>query len=173
MKKLFFILIAAVAFAFTACEESEEIDVYNPTTDGLIGEWQSSGANVAALLKVYFKVDSIYANFKDNNTYLVESFSAGAKTTYAGVFTQTKSTTGAIWTIKLEQSTPTAVTSEGIFEITTVKSTTVDNYTMKYEVVQTTPSIGATPPTPAAGFGSSNGGALLLMNVQNFAKIVK
>jgi hypothetical protein len=173
MKKLFFILIAAVALAFTACEESEEIDVYNPTTDGLIGEWQSSGTNVAALLKVYFKVDSIYANFKDNNTYLVESFSAGAKTTYAGVFTQTKSTTGSIWTIKLEQSTPTAVTSEGIFEITTVKSNNVDNYTMKYEVVQTTPSIGATPPTPAAGFGSSNGGALLLMNVQNFAKIVK
>jgi hypothetical protein len=61
---------------------------YNPTTDGLIGEWQSSGTNVAALLKTYFKVDSIYANFKDNNTYVVESFSSGAKTTYAGVFTQ-------------------------------------------------------------------------------------
>lgn len=173
MKKLIFIFVAALAFAFTACEESVEEDVYNPTTDGLIGEWQSSGTNVAALLKTYFKVDSIYANFKDNNTYVVESFSSGAKTTYAGVFTQTKSTTGNIWTIKLEQSTPTAVTSEGIFEITTVATAKSTSYTMKYEVVQTTPSIGATPPTPAAGFGSSNGGALKQTNVQNFAKIIK
>lgn len=171
MKKLIFILVAAMSFAFVSCKDSVEEIVYNPSTDGIIGEWQSSRTNVAALLVTYFKVDSIYANFKANNTYLVESFSAGAKTTYAGVFTQTKSTTGAIWTIKLEQSTPTAVTSEGIFEIT--QSAAKANYTMKYEVVQTTPSIGASAPTPAAGFGSSNGGTLLQMNVQNFVKIVK
>lgn len=172
MKKLIFILVAAMSFAFVSCKDSVEEIVYNPSTDGLIGEWQSSRANVAGLLVTYFKVDSIYANFKDNNTYLVESFSAGAKTTYAGVFTQTKSATGAIWTIKLEQSTPTAVTSEGVFEIT-MNATAKSKYTMKYEVVQTTPSIGATAPTPTAGFGSSSGGAFGMTNVQTFVKIVK
>ncbi len=171
MKKLIFILVAAMAFAFSACEESTEEDVYNPTTDGIIGEWQSSGANVAVLLKTYFKVDSIYAKFNANNSYLVESYASGTKTTYSGVFTQTKSTTGAIWTITLEQNTPTAVTSEGIFEITQNASIKT-KYTMKYEVVQTTPSIGATAPTPTAGFGSSSGGVLGTTNVQTFVNIV-
>ena len=41
---------------------------------------------------------------------------------------------------------------------------------MKYEVVQTEPNIGATPPTASAGFGSSNGGALGQSNVQKFVK---
>ncbi len=172
MKKLIFIFVAAMAFAFSACEESDEKDLYNPATDGVVGVWQSSGTNVAVLLKTYFKVDSVYANFNANNTYLVESFASGTKTTYSGVFTQTKSTTGNIWTIKLEQSTPTAVTSEGIFEITQDAKVTT-KYTMKYEVVQTSPSIGATAPTPTAGFGSSSGGTLGTMNVQNFVNIVK
>ena len=48
---------------------------------GIVGEWYSSGANVAVLLSYYFGVDSIYAKFNDDNTYLVESFADGAKTT--------------------------------------------------------------------------------------------
>lgn len=172
MKKLFFIFVAAMAFVFSACEESVEVDVYNPATDGIVGEWQSSGSNVAVLLKTYFKVDSIYAKFNENNTYLVESFASGTKTTYTGVYTQTKPATGTIWNIKLEQSSPTAVTSEGIFEITQ-DATVKTKYTLKYEVVQTTPSIGATAPTATAGFGSSSGGTLGTMNVQTFVNIVK
>ena len=66
----------------------------------------------------------------------------------------------------MNQSTPSAVTSEGIFEITKVG----EGYTMRYEVVQTEPDIGATPPTATAGFGSSNGGALGQMNIQKFVK---
>jgi len=168
MKKLVFILVS-VAIVFSSCQKSTEEDVYDPATDGIAGEWQSSGSNVAGLLSYYFSIDSIYAKFEANNTYLVESFANDTKTTYSGTYAQTKSTTGQIWTIVLNQSTPTAVTSEGIFEITLVDS----EYTMKYEVVQTTPSIGATPPTPAAGFGSSNGGALLTSNVQTFIQIVE
>ena len=143
--------------------------MYNPATDGIAGEWQSSGTNVATLLSYYFHIDSIYAKFNDNNTYLVESFANDAKTTYSGTYAQTKTTTGEIWTIVLNQSTPTAVTSEGIFEITKVGEV----YKLKYEVVQTAPSIGATPPTPAAGFGSSNGGALLTSNIQTFLQITE
>lgn len=167
MKKLFFIL-AAIVIGFSSCSKSDEANVYDPAADGITGEWQSSGTNVAPLL-AYFKIDSIYAKFNANNTYHVESFTAtGTKTTYEGTYTQAKSTTGAIWTIVLNQSTPTAVTSEGMFEIT--KATT--GYTMKYEVVQTQPSLG-TPPTPAAGFGSTSAGALGVNNIQKFVQIVK
>lgn len=71
----------------------------------------------------------------------------------------------------MEQSSPAAVTSEGIFEITQ-DATVKTKYTLKYEVVQTTPSIGATAPTATAGFGSSSGGTLGTMNVQTFVNIV-
>jgi hypothetical protein len=153
-----------------AMDAAEVIATNSASKDlGIVGEWYSSGSNVAVLLSYYFKVDSIYANFKANNTYHVESFSKGAKTTYEGVFVQTIPTTGTIWTIVLNQSTPTAVTSEGIFEIT--KATA--GYTMKYEVVQTTPSIGATPPTVSGGFGSSSAGAYGTTNVQTFKQIVR
>ena len=165
MKKLIFILIA-VATLFSACDRSEVEDVYNPAEDGIVGNWLSKGADVAPLLATYFKVDSITADFKSNNTYAVTSYAAGVPTNYVGTYAQKKSGTGAIWTIELNQSTPTAVTSEGIFEITKAGT----GYTMKYEVVQTEPNIGATPPTASAGFGSSNGGALGQSNVQKFVK---
>ncbi len=165
MRKLFFIL-AAVATLFYACEKSEVEDAYNPSEDGIVGNWVSKGTDVAPLLSTYFAVDSITANFKNNNTYAVVSYAGGVPTNYVGTYVQTKTGTGAIWTIKLSQSTPTAVTSDGIFEITKVG----ENYTMKYEVVQTEPDIGATPPTASAGFGSSNGGALGDMNIQKFVK---
>ncbi len=167
MKKVMLVLIAC-AMVFVSCKKSTEEDVYDPSTDGIIGEWYSSGSNVAVLLSYYFSIDSIYAKFEENNTYLVESFADGAKTTYTGTFAQTEPTSGTIWTIELNQSSPTAVTSEGIFQITKEAD---NSYTMKYEVVQTEPSIGATPPTVAGGFGSSNGGALGTTNVQTFIKI--
>lgn len=152
-----------------SCDESEDD---GPETDpqkiGIVGEWYSSGSNVAVLLSYYFGVDSIYADFNTDNTYLVESFADGAKTTYSGTFSQTKSGTGTIWNITLNQTTPTALTSVGIFDI----STTVEPYTMQYEVVQTEPSLGATPPTATAGFGSSSSGAYGTTNIQHYIKIV-
>lgn len=166
MKKLIFILIA-VATVFSACKKSDVEDVYKPAEDGLVGKWASKGSDVAPLLVNYFNVDSVTADFKTNNTYAVVSYSKGVPTNYVGIYVQTKPVSGTIWTIKLNQSTPTAVTSEGIFEITAVGTT---SFKMKYEVVQTEPNIGATPPTATAGFGSSSGGALGQMNVQNFVK---
>lgn len=168
MKKLFVILVSAIV-VFSACDKSDEDTKYNPSSDGIVGEWYSSGANVSVLLTTYFAIDSIYAKFETNNTYLVESFAGGAKTTYTGTYTQEKSGTGSIWNIVLNQSSPSAVTSEGIFEITTV----TDGYTMKYEVAQTEPNISATPPTAEAGFGSTNGGALSTWNIQTFVKIAE
>lgn len=166
MKKLFFVLAAAL-FMFSACDESTDETKYDPATDGISGEWDSKGENVAVLLKTYFQVDSIYAKFNSNNTYLVESYAKGAKTIYSGTYVQKASSVAGIWDITLNQSTPTAVTSVGIFEIT---KGTDNKYSMKYEVVQTEPNIGATPPTATAGFGSSSGGALGTMNIQKFVK---
>ena len=100
---------------------------------GIIGEWNSSGTNVAPLLTTYFAVDSLYAKFNSDQTYLVESFDdAGVKTEYLGTFIQTKSDVGNIYTILLNQSSPSTVTSEGIFEVKMGET----GYDMQYEVVQ-------------------------------------
>ncbi len=166
MKKLFFILISA-ALIFTGCKKSDsDVVVYNPATDGIVGEWYSSGTNVALLLVNLMKTDSIYAKFNADKTYYVESFDkAKVKTVFTGVYTQSKSSVGNIWTIKLSQSKPAAITTEGIFEI----SGTGPKFMMKYEVVQTEPDIKALLPTPQKGFGADYKGT----NVQTYIKIVK
>ncbi len=134
---------------------------------GIIGMWQSSGANVAPLL-VYAGIDSIYAYFKADNSYVVESFTPdGSKTTLTGTFTQQRTSVPGIWDITVNQSTPTSLVSVGIFQVNAGNP-----LTMKYEVAQTEPVIvGVTPPTASAGFGSTSGGAYGAMNVQNYVKI--
>lgn len=134
---------------------------------GIVGKWNSAGANLALLLS-YAGIDSIYAEFKGDNTYLVESFTAdGAKTTLTGTYTQSHSSVTGIWDITVNQASPTALTSVGIFAMSPT-----DPITMKYEVAQTDPVIvGVTPPTAAAGFGSTSGGAYGVLNVQTYVKM--
>ncbi|MDA3942437.1 MAG: hypothetical protein PF694_02720 [Bacteroidetes bacterium] len=133
---------------------------------GIIGQWISAGANVAPLL-ISAGIDSIFADFKADNSYVVESFTAdGSKTTLTGSFVQEKSDTGNIWTIVVNQSSPSSLISEGIFEVTANGTVT-----MKYEIAQTNPEIpGVTPATPAGGFGSTSGGAFGMLNVQTYVK---
>lgn len=127
-------------------------------------QWQSSGTNVAPLLVSLFATDSIYAEFNSDFTYLVEQYdTSGTKLTLAGTYTQAESGVGNIWQITVNQTSPAALTSTGIFEIT--------GNEMKYEIVQTEPDIGAVPPTAAAGFGSTNGGALGMLNVQTYVRV--
>jgi hypothetical protein len=134
---------------------------------GIIGKWQSSGLNVSPLL-IGAGIDSIYANFKGDNTYVVESFTPdGSKTTLTGTFSQERSAVTGIWNIVINQSSPNALVSEGIFQV-------VDQspLLMKYEIAQTDPAIvGVTPPTAAGGFGSTSSGAFGLLNVQTYLKI--
>ena len=168
MKKLL-VLAMMLSVAFVACEKSEDDDSNDPQKVGIVGEWYSSGTNVAPLL-AYLGIDSIYAKFNKDNTYLVESFKDGAKTTLTGTYVQTKSGVGNIWNITLNQGSPTALTSQGIFEIDATKNP----YTMNYEVAQTEPQIaGVTPPTAQGGFGSTSGGAYGTTNVQKYIKIVR
>lgn len=149
---------------------TEEITSESIAQDlGIIGNWESSGDNVAPLLVTYFTVDSIYAEFKDDNTYIVEQYNIGNTSGvpdvyFSGTFVIEKSAVGEIWTIVLTQELPYAATAEGIFEIK------VSPEVLWYEVVQTSGTQN-TPPTPEAGFGSSNGGAFTTTNIQKFLRI--
>lgn len=163
-KSLVYLLI--LAMAVSACKKSDDDDDRNdPQKIGLVGTWISKGTDMAPLL-VGLGFDSIQAKFEINNTYLVTGYAGSAVVPFVGTYVQTKSGTGNIWNITLNQTTPTPVTSVGIFEV----FTDTNPYNMKYEVVQTEPSIGATPPTATAGFGSTNGGALGIINIQTYRK---
>ncbi|MBW6498413.1 MAG: hypothetical protein K0B09_08505 [Bacteroidales bacterium] len=162
------LIIGAVAFGFAACDK-EDGDDDNDQTVGIIGKWQSSGTNVALLLQGEpFFTDSIYAEMKNDGSYIVESYSVdGVMTLFTGNYTQAESGTGSIWTINLQQNVPYAGVSEGIFEIYASENPV----RMKYEVLQTTPNLGFAPPTAAEGFGSTAGGAFGQSNVQVFLKL--
>ena len=126
---------------------------------GLQGKWNSYP--VAPILTSF--ADSIVAECKTNSTYLVKSYKDGLATDLVGTYVQTASGVGNIWTITVNQTSPSTLTSEGIFEVS------ADRKSMKYEVAQTTPPIaGVTPPTAVGGLGSTSGGAFGQANVQNY-----
>ena len=89
--------------------------------------------------------------------------SAGVCQPHTTISSTTDSGTGGIWNITVNQSSPSVLTSVGIFK--------VDGDNMQYEVAQTEPNIGAIPPTAAGGFGSTNGGALGTQNVQKYVRV--
>jgi lipopolysaccharide export system protein LptA len=136
---------------------------------GIMGKWLSEGANVAPLLVTYFNVLKVEAEFKTDYTYKVNQFNVGNTTTtpdliFTGTYVIEKSTTGNIWTITCNQELPYAAAASGIFEVKT------NPEVMWYEVVQTTGTQNV-PPTPQAGFGSSNGGSLGTINIQKFVRV--
>jgi len=134
----------------------------------ILGKWLSAGDNVAPLLVIYFNIDSIYAEFKDDQTYVVRQVDKlGVSLVLEGTYSAIASGVGNIFKIIANQSSPTVLTSEGIFEIITPPPPD----SMLYEIVQTNPDIGATPPTPEAGFGSSSGGVLGMTNVQKYIRL--
>jgi len=153
-----------------AMEVAQTIQSNTATKDlGIIGKWLSEGANVAPLLVTYFKVAKVEAEFKADFTYKVNQFNIGNTTTtpnlvFTGTFVIAKSTTGNIWTITCNQELPYVAVASGIFEIKTGPEV------LWYEVVQTSGTQNV-PPTPAAGFGSSNGGTLGVLNVQKFVRV--
>lgn len=165
MKKLTTILLLALlALSFSACKDDDN-NTTDPTTpqEPIVGTWVSEGNNVAPLLVQLFKIKKITATFNDNGTYeVVQVDSADASLTLTGTYSAEKSTVGEIYTLVANQQAPATLTSEGIFEVT--------GTTMRYEIVQTSPSIGAVPPTAEAGFGSTNGGALGTINIQTYVK---
>lgn len=139
--------------------------------DGIVGVWLSAGTNVAPLLNVIFAgsggVDSIYATFNTDKSYTVRQVNGDATViSYAGTYSNSKSSVGNIYTIVTNQTAPSVATSEGIYEIDRTQSP----HTMQYEIVLTSGTQNVAP-TPSGGFGSTNGGAFGTTNVQNYIRI--
>ena len=154
-----------------AAMDVAQVAVSNAATKdlGIIGKWLSEGDNVAPLLVTYFHVLKVDAEFKADFTYKVNQFNVGNTTTtpdlvFTGTYVIAKSTTGNIWTITCNQELPYVAVASGIFEIKTSPEV------LWYEVVQTSGTQNVAP-TPAAGFGSSNGGTLGVLNVQKFVRV--
>ncbi len=170
MRHLFSLLLVVVlssAVIFTACSKSDSGTNNDKETLPIVGSWLSEGQNVAPLL-LGLGIVKIEATFNDDNTYTVVSYdTANATVTFEGTYSAEKSDVDDIYNITINQSKPTALTSVGIFKVDENK----DPREMTYEIVQTQPDIGATPPTAEAGFGSTNGGALGTWNVQKYVEV--
>ena len=132
--------------------------------DPIVGVWVSEGANVAPLLAgPPFNTVRIDAEFNADGTYAVTTTDANnSQVTLSGTW-QASEGEGLIRNIEVNQSAPTSLVSEGIYR-------NVDG-TLSYEIAQTNPPLtGVTPPTAAAGFGSTSLGALGTINVQTYVR---
>ncbi len=152
-----------------------EVTVQFTVEDPIVGAWTSEGTNVAPLLYgAPFNVRKIVATFKADGSYLVvQTDSSGTTLNLTGTYVAADGNAAApndkIRTITVNQASPTSVTAQGIYEVTVGESGT----TMKYEIAQTAPPLtGVTPPTAAAGFGSTAaaGQPLGALNIQNYVK---
>ena len=149
--------------SLVACDSND--NGVEPTQHELVGTWVSTGTDIAPGLMITLKTKNIVATFNENNSYtVVATDSSNASVTFTGTWSTTGSA-GAIRAITLNQSTPAALTSQGIFQVVGTRLT--------YEVIQTTPAIaGFTAPTVAEGFGSTkyNNVALGAAWTQRFSK---
>jgi|GEM_PF-1992430 len=118
----------------------------------LEGNWLSEGEDVAPLLVELTNAVSITATFTADTFTVWTTDGDGQEVNQTGVYTAEPSGVGEIYDILLEQTTPQAITVEGIYEIDNSVSPPI----MRYEVVQTSPSVGAEPPTADKGFGGTN-----------------
>jgi hypothetical protein len=136
--------------------------------NGIVGTWVSAGDNVASLLVTLFAVDSIVAVFNSNQTYTVEQYAGGSTTplTLSGTFSQEDAGVNDIWNITVDQTSPAALTSQGIFAV----DASMNPNSLQYEIAQTSPDIGAIPPNATDGFGSTSGGAFGTLNVQTYVR---
>jgi hypothetical protein len=129
---------------------------------GIIGYW--SAYDIGGLLAGLGFDDSLYAKFNLDQSYRVTAYAGGAPVILEGSYTMEKSEFDDIWNISLDQSTPSVLTSQGIFKVFPAAQDS-----MWYEVAQIDPVIpGVTPPTAEAGFGSTSGGVLGTTNVQKY-----
>ncbi|GJQ62926.1 MAG: hypothetical protein SCALA702_19790 [Melioribacteraceae bacterium] len=163
MKKLLsLLLMLSLAVFFVACgDDDDPVGPEGGTTEAWVGTWLSADADVAPLLAAVFDYDSVRVTMNDDNTIVLESHVRdGNWTTLPGTYTVTKSESGDVHAIAINY---TAFEQEGIIEVT---SGSPDQ--LKLEAVQTTPDIGATPRTPATGFGSD--ATLGTSNIQIYKK---
>lgn len=167
MKRLLLLsLFASLTFLYVGCDSSDDGNVTPPDAqDKIVNTWISEGAGVAPGLVTLLKTVKITATFNSNNTYtVIAKDSAGAEVTYSGTYSVSENNGTTIRSITLNQTVPTSITSQGIYEVDS-------KGLMRYEVIQTTPAIsGFTPPVASEGFGSTKylGNPLGATYVQGF-----
>ncbi len=157
------LLVTLALLTVIGCKKDDTATAVVTPKDPIVATWVSEGTNVPYGLRVApFKVKKITATFNENKSYtVVQVDSANVQTTFTGTITYTESTysdtvststtkSAKIFTIVASQATPTVVTSTGIYAI--------NGTNMTYEIIQTSPNLGVTAPTPAAGFGSTSVG---------------
>lgn len=118
----------------------------------LVGEWVSEGADLSELFaNPPFEYVRVEARFEADGDYRVVAEDGGG-TTYPLVGSYEVDEGTSPPSIVLTQDEPYAATARGIWK--------VDGGVLTYEIVQTVPDYGYTPPTPATGFGSTTGPGL-------------
>ncbi|MCX6136102.1 MAG: hypothetical protein NTV54_01210 [Ignavibacteriales bacterium] len=180
MKRFLALLTLCTLIAVTGCKKDDSTDTpvtpVTPTdeTGGLVGTWVSAGANVAPLLRTYFKTDSVIATFTSDLKYTVLQYDSGkAVQTLGGTFAYTKSTkdtlNGTIYSIVASQATPTTLIARGIYVADKVAAPNK----LYYEVVADGAGTAPTPATGLASTKSTTGLNLALYGLSNVQKYVK
>lgn len=137
-------------------------DTGEPAGDPLVGEWVSEGADRSPLFaSPPFEYASVAATFRSDGGFVVVPVDQeGVEYLVTGTW---QAGGGDLRAIVLSQVEPYVATGEGILAI--------DGDVLTYEVVQTVPDYGFTPPTPATGFGATSGPGLQPGdNVQTFRR---
>lgn len=137
----------------------------------LVGTWRAEGLDVSPGLynNPAFPTRRVDATFNADQTYTVSATNdAGVSVTFAGTWQLTGDVNARVRGLRLNQSTPSALVSTGIYAVA------AGGATMQYEVIQTDPAIaGFTAPTVTAGFGSTafNGTPLGTTWIQNYTRV--
>lgn len=159
MKKTIALLVMILALILVVgCSDDSSTNNNNTTTDPWVGTWLSAGSNVAPLLAYYFSLDSVEVILGSDQTVALRQH---APTTgwsaFNGTFAVTESANSDIDAISIIY---TNFSQEGIVKVV------ADSLWL--EVVQTVPDIGATPATPADGFGAN--ATLGTSNIQKYIR---
>jgi hypothetical protein len=126
-----------------------DTDTDVPVEGGLVGTWLSEGDDLSELFAGEpFDYERVTTTFRANGAYTGAVVDRdGATATVSGTWTTDDSSSPA--TIALSQAQPYEALASGIYAIS--------GDVLTYEVVQTSPDYGFSPPTPAGGFGSTSG----------------
>lgn len=137
--------------------------------EGMVGSWVSAGGKVSPFLRAFAGVDSVHLTFEANMTYAwMQADTLGQVQRRRGTYAVRTLDSLRLYELELTQLVPAATFSRGMLAIYPANPDS-----MWLEVVQTEPYIGATPPSPARGFGSSSEGALGTSNIQRFSRVVE
>lgn len=167
MKRFFVVpVVSFLVLLLVSCDPEEIITPDDPKL-AVTGVWTAGGTDIAPLLAD--TITEITMRFKADSTYIIEqTHTSGLSSSSSGTYSVNKSGgVNDVYPVSLFQTLPSAATLKGIFEINEV----IEPEEMTFELVQTQPNIGFTPPTPENGFGSTNEGNLGTTNISRFQRV--